>query len=360
MLNPFTDPLESGANPLALAKFINHLSARRAGPLGMKPWAFSPQELTSMMEESHLHYRLFTLPKKAGGSRKIHAPKPALKMVQWALAPFFRTLFTPAACSFGFERGRGIVENARVHVGQDWVLNADIRDFFPSISTARLQGLFLSDWGPRMSVYMAQCFARLVTHQGRLPQGAPSSPVLTNLVAADLDIRLQGLALHFGCRYSRYVDDITFSSSGQNALHEVMPRLFRIVASEGFELNPEKTRLQSASMRQGVTGLVLTSAKSDVAPCVSVPREFRRHTRSMLYAWRANGLIEVSRRSGQTPQEFARSAEGRIAHICHVRQSPEAKRFHAELARLLQRDAGALDGSAGPLDESAGPSGLTV
>ena len=335
MLNPFTDSLESGANPLALAKFINHLSARRAGPLGMKPWAFSPRELTSMMEESHLHYRPFTLPKKAGGTRKIHAPEPALKMVQWSLAPFFRTLFTPAACSFGFERGRGIVENARVHVGQDWVLNADIRDFFPSISTARLQGLFLSDWGPQMSVYMAQCLARLVTHQGRLPQGAPSSPVLTNLVAADLDIRLQGLALHFGCRYSRYVDDITFSSSGQNALEEVMPRLQRIVESEGFGLNPQKTRVQPASMRQGVTGLVLTSRKSGVNPAVSAPREFRRQTRSMLHAWRVKGLAPAAECMSQSPNDFARSLEGRIAHICHVRRSPEAIRMKEEFGRLM-------------------------
>ncbi len=335
MLNPFIDSLASGASPLALAKFVNHLSGRRATPLGMKPWAFSPQELMGMMASPHLHYRPFSLPKKSGGVRHIHAPEPALKMVQWALAPFFRTMFTPAVCSFGFERGRGIVENAEVHLGQDWVLNADIQNFFPSISARRLRGLFLSEWGPQLSPYMADCLVQLVTHQGRLPQGAPSSPVLTNLVAADLDIRLEGLARHFGCRYSRYVDDLTFSSSGRRALEEVMPRLQRIVESEGFGLNPQKTRVQPASMRQGVTGLVLTSRKSGVNPAVSAPREFRRQTRSMLHAWRVKGLAPAAECMNQSPDDFARSLEGRIAHICHVRRSPEAIRMKDEFGRLM-------------------------
>lgn len=334
MYNPFIQSLRAGSNPAALAKFVNHMSAKRAAPLGMRPWAFSPQELTSMMEASHLHYRPFSLPKKTGGERKIHAPEPALKMVQWSLAPFFRTMFTPAICSFGFERGRGIVENARVHVGQDWVLNADIQDFFPSISRPRLKGLFQSDWGPHVSPYMADSLARLVTHQGRLPQGAPSSPVLTNLVAANLDIRLEGLARHFGCRYSRYVDDLTFSAAGPGALREVLPRLLRIVASEGFDLNPKKTRVQPVSMRQGVTGLVLTSQKSGAEPGVSVPREFRRQTRAMLHAWRAHGLDRAAEQVGQSSEEFALSTQGRIAHICHVRCSPEAVRMKAELRQL--------------------------
>ena len=338
MFDPFIQPLRSGSHIKALTVLVNHLSARRAVPLGMRPWGFSSKELASMMEEPNRHYQTFTLPKKSGGRRQIHAPEPALKMVQWALAPFFRTMFSPARCSFGFERGRSIAENARVHVGQDWVLNADIQDFFPSISTGRLERTFRSDWGPPVSVYMAHCLAKLVTYQGRLPQGSPCSPVLTNLVAVDLDVRLEGLARHFGCRYSRYVDDLTFSSPGQRALQEVLPRLVRVLASEGFELNPKKTRLQPASVRQGITGLVLTSAKSGTAPCVSVPREFRRQTRAMLHAWRTRGLAQAAQHADQSPQQFARSIEGRIAHIRHIRRSPESERFHTQLQHLLRTD----------------------
>lgn len=231
--------------------------------------------LTFRREVSRLtHYRRFRLPKKTGGQRLISAPMPRLKRAQyWVLDQILAKVALHDA-AHGFRPGRSIVTNARPHVGQAVVLNLDLRDFFPSIGYARVKGVFV---GLGYSEQVATVLALLCTEtpteevhvDGQryfvaagprcLPQGAPSSPQLTNLLCRRLDRRLQGAAAKLGFSYTRYADDLTFSGDEQARarLGKLLWRVKAIVADEGFTLHPDKQRVMRDSQRQEVTGIVV-------------------------------------------------------------------------------------------------------
>ena len=231
--------------------------------------------LTFRREVSRLtHYRRFQLPKKTGGQRLISAPMPRLKRAQyWVLDQILSKVALHDA-AHGFRPGRSIVTNAQPHVGQAVVLNLDLRDFFPSIGHARVKGVFA---GLGYSEQVATVLALLCTEtptdevqvDGQryyvaagprcLPQGAPSSPQLTNLLCRRLDRRLQGAAIKLGFHYTRYADDLTFSGDGEARakLGKLLWRVKAIVADEGFTLHPDKQRVMRDSQRQEVTGIVV-------------------------------------------------------------------------------------------------------
>ncbi|MDA9864132.1 reverse transcriptase family protein [Flavobacteriales bacterium] len=351
--------LRSGQDVKALTRFLNAMLQRRAEREGWVPWRWTERQVGAMLTEPGWFYRSFTIPKKSGGERHIDAPKRTLKLVQWALVPVFSEMFTPSPHAFGFVKGKGIVGNASVHLGQVAVLNVDIQGFFPSVSRARIEAVFKEGPGLRMSSFMARSIARLCTLRGGLPQGSPASAVLTNLVTVRLDARLAGLAEQFGCRYSRYVDDITLSAPGRTPLDRLLPRLEAILMSEGFVLHPDKTRLQTSSMRQEVTGLVLSGARCGV-PAVNAPRSYRRQVRAMLHTWRHHGLSEAAARNGcngdngvRAEQAFVRQLQGRVAHMLHVNPTPEVQRYCSNLGDLLALE-GPADGGAPLADLRAG------
>lgn len=336
------DLLSSGQDLKALEGFVNSVFAEKAEAESWEPWKYSQKRLGAMLANPRGFYHSFTIPKKSGGSRQIDAPQKSLKLLQASMIPVFEAMLVPSPDAFGFLPGRSIVDNAKAHLGKDTVLNVDIKGFFPSITTGRLTTVFRNAKDVQVSAYMARNLARLVTLDGRLPQGSPASPVLTNLVSVRLDARLAGLARKYGCRYSRYVDDISFSASGPRALHRLMPHLESILNREGFGLNPDKTRIQSASMRQEVTGLVLSHAKSTVPVQVNTPRKFRRVTRSMLHSWRQHGLLDAATRSGMLGDgasgAFVNTVRGRIAHLRHVAETAEVQRFKVDFDELIKRD----------------------
>ena len=238
------------------------------------------------------HYRRFSIPKKSGGLREISAPMPRLKRAQeWILSEILsRIELHPAA--HGFRKGRSILTNARPHVGMDVVINADLEDFFPTISYRRVRGVFRS-FG--YSEQIATIFALLCCEppaerveldgrqyhvargERRLPQGAPSSPALTNIICRGLDARLSHAARDFGFTYTRYADDLTFSGKDVSSrdVGAILRRLEHVVGEEGFRLHPKKTRVQRAARRQEVTGLVVNQG-------VSIPRETLRRFRAVL------------------------------------------------------------------------------
>lgn len=330
--------LTSGATAIELTAFVNAVFADRARMQGWKSWVYEPRHLMSMIRKPAQYYSTFEIPKKSGGLRKIDAPRASLKRIQWSLIPVFNEMFHTSEVAFGFVRGRGIKENATFHLGQPVVLNVDIEGFFPSIREGRLVGLFTNAPGVRASHFMARSIARLCSLDGRLPQGSPASPVLTNFVAYRLDARLAGLARRYGCRYSRYVDDITFSGSGRSAMDSLFPELEAILKSEGFSLNADKTRLQTASMRREVTGLVLSSGHGK--DHINTRRQYRREVRAMLYSWAKWGLASAARRNGfeglDAQDVFVRHLHGRIAHMLHVYPSAEVCRMQQHLHHLLK------------------------
>ncbi|MFT3723512.1 MAG: reverse transcriptase domain-containing protein [Hyphomonadaceae bacterium] len=245
-------------------------------------------------------YTPFEIPKRSGGMRLIHSPNGLIREAQTKLAPFLFDAYNAHPNAHGFIKERSILSNARIHAGQRHVFNVDLADFFPSINFGRVRGLFMAppfQLGPAA----ATVFAQLCTVKNGLPQGAPTSPALSNFIAADLDRRLSRLARENGARYSRYADDITFSCNhatmppalaafaqdGEDVRVEVGEALARAIASSGFTVNPTKVRLQTRHTRQTVTGL-------NVNEKPNVSRLRVRQLRAMLHAWEKFGIEQAA------------------------------------------------------------------
>lgn len=233
-------------------------------------------------------YTVFHLPKKTGGKRVINAPKGNLKWMQLCLNEIFKALYTPSIHAMGFTTGKSIVDNAMLHTNQHYVFNIDLENFFPSIDQARVwKRLQLPPFNfPKeiANVVAGICAIKDEINSDKprycLPQGAPTSPLLTNAICDNLDRRLCGLARRFGLRYSRYADDITFSSM-QNVYQEnseFRKELTRIINGQGFSINSKKTRLQHCSRRQEVTGLTVDKK-------VNVSSKYVKDIRALLHIW---------------------------------------------------------------------------
>lgn len=186
--------------------------------LGFKPKALS---YILYKQPAETKYQVFLVPKRSGGQRTISAPCDALKRLQSNLAELLQDCVDELAsemkrsnrASHGFTRKRSIVTNARQHRHRRWVLNLDLEDFFPSINFGRIRGYFLKNRDFELHPSVATVIAQVACFENALPQGSPCSPVIANLVAHLLDMRLVKLARDVGCTYSRYADDLTFSTN---------------------------------------------------------------------------------------------------------------------------------------------------
>lgn len=236
-------------------------------------------------------YRTFEIPKRRGGVRAISAPQTALKLIQRKLNQVLVAVYEPRRSIHGFVRDRNIITNATKHVGREWVFNIDLEDFFPTITFARVRAMFMSKpYG--LPAAAATVLAQICCHDGRVPQGAPTSPIVSNMICAPLDAQLRRLAERHRAYYTRYADDITFSCHARrfpNSLAvpdgvKVVLGLELVAAIEkaGFRVNAAKVRLQHRLGRQEVTGLVVNRK-------VNVDRRLIRQVRAMLYAWKRHG-----------------------------------------------------------------------
>ena len=264
--------------------------------LGNKSYPFTMKQINFYCNPCSIpnskRYHDFYIAKKSGGKRHISAPVNGLKSIQTYLNIIFQSIYEPSQWAMGFAQDRSVVDNANIHIGQNYIFNLDIKDFFPSISQARVWGrlqVFPFSFNQEMaSVIAGLCCMKVVTEKSEnyiLPQGAPTSPLLTNAICDRLDSKLSKLARHYGLRYSRYADDITFSS-----MHNVYQKdslfiktLYQIIQEQGFRINEEKTRLQKKGSRQEVTGLIVNEK-------VNVTRKYTESIRNILYIWQRYGL----------------------------------------------------------------------
>ncbi|QVW24127.1 trypsin-like peptidase domain-containing protein [Pseudomonas hormoni] len=242
------------------------------------------------------NYVSFHIPKKSGATRVINAPKKTLKVLQRSLAEHLEKFYYPKSSSHGFVRARSIKTNAQPHVDKNYVFNIDLKDFFDTIHFGRVRNLFMSE--PFNAPHnVATVMAHICCHDGRLAQGAPTSPLISNMICRKLDSQLQALAKSKKCHVTRYADDITFSFT--SSLRHLPPdvvevtgdgvvipgrELEHIIKANGFLINSEKTRLQHRSQRQMVTGLVVNEFPN-------LPRAFLRKTSSMINALRRYGPV---------------------------------------------------------------------
>lgn len=280
-------------------------------------------------------YKSFHIRKKDGTFRTISKPHPAVHSLQKRLLPFLAATYKRKPSVHGFVDEFGIISNAKPHVGKRFVLNLDLENFFPSIHFGRVRGMLMAV-PYRLPSSVASVLARICCNEGTLPQGAPTSPVISNMICAKMDSDLQRLAQKHRCTYSRYADDLTFSSTSRRFPDQLaVPRhglegdklqigepLTSAITSNGFQLNIRKQRLQPQHHHQEVTGVTVNRF-------LNPRKRLVRQVRAMLHAWKKHGLTAAAnefkakydlktRRRGTPAPSFIRVVLGKIEHIRNV------------------------------------------
>lgn len=282
---------------------------------------------------ARIHYVRFQVPKKSGGQRELAAPHRELAAAQrWIFQNILLRLPEhPAA--HGFVKGRSIRTNAMPHVSQQTLINADLKDFFPTITFPRVRGAFeqlgyspaaatilalLCTEAPRRTVEYAGKIFHVAVGPRALPQGACTSPALSNLVARRLDARLSGIAAKLGWRYSRYADDLSLSTDNvENAKQQtgyILARLRHIAQDEGFAVNEKKTRVLKRSAAMAVTGIVVNQR-------LGVRRREVRRLRAILHNAKKHGLASQNRDGDPS---FAARLRGQIEFVRMVNERQAA------------------------------------
>lgn len=232
----------------------------------------SPKLIHAMTHVPHRYYKTFSIKKKNGGTRTITTPKVFLKAVQrWILLNILYKESLPSYVT-GFVRGRGILANASTHLGAHYLLKLDIKDFFPSIKSKNVSQVFSSIGFP---TDVSALLCNLCTLYGSLPQGAPTSPYLANLVFSPVDVMLKMSADSFGLQYSRYADDLTFSSR-DSIPSAFIEEIRDSIQRAGFRINDDKTSISGPGQRLETTGVV-------VHVKAQPRRELRRKLRAMFH-----------------------------------------------------------------------------
>ena len=318
---------------------------------GVKPFQLSYYAFK--IDKSHA-YNTFFITRRNGRERRIDAPTPTLKYIQRLMHESLTRVYGPHPAVHGFLSERSIVTNAQNHLRPRYVLNIDLADFFPSIKRKRIYGrLVAAPYSFNNTV--ANLIAALSTNvYSGLPQGSPSSPVIANIVASELDTDLAKLCRSFGYSYTRYADDITISTrrgelspqiarypnargTGQAVIGD---RLLDVIERHGFQINDRKSRLQSYWTRQLCTGLVVNGDS------ISPPRSYIRRLRSLIDHWQKNGWQDAAqvlhskehRNLFSNRQALMNHIAGRIGYLRMVRGQNDqvAQRLERIVASIPQ------------------------
>lgn len=261
------------------------------------PWYYSDfrgKQLSFLADTNNVQRRCktFRLRKKHGGYREITAPKGGLRGILNALNILLQTYDEPTPWAYGFVCGRSVVDNARPHVGKRYILNLDLKDFFPTITRQQVADCLTAEpFG--FSSLAAKLVSGLATVRTKnneevLAQGFATSPTLSNFICREMDKEIASIATAQGITFTRYADDLTFSSDTDilRSQGELVQQVKAIVERYGFRLNEEKTHLQRRGRRQEVTGLMVTEK-------VNVSRRYVREIRSLLYIWERYGYEDA-------------------------------------------------------------------
>ena len=270
-------------------------------------------------------YRSFFIPKKKGGFREIEAPHQQLKSIQKKLNFYLQKIYNSLLpeSSHGFivkskgSDARNIRSNASLHLNKKHVLNIDLKDFFHSVSASRVRYLFMSE--PfNFERELATCLALLCCFNKRLPMGAATSPVLSNFVCIDLDKGLKGIADNNKLNYSRFADDITFSSDYPIS-EKIITEIKIEISNQGFRINPKKYRLQRHVSKQTVTGIKVNKK-------LNVERVYVRNLRAVLHDIEINGIYHSAKKyfknnnlKDNYANTFYLSLKGKINFVGFVR-----------------------------------------
>ena len=296
-------------------------------------------------------YYSFSIPKKNGLERHIHSPNTKLKFIQTRLSRLLYQCYfdlhdkpkNPSrVLSHGFQRGRdlSIYTNANRHTNKRYVFNADIENFFPSFNFGRVRGYFAKNKNFALTETVATVIAQTACFNNSLPQGAPTSPIITEFISQILDYRLQSLASRYRCTYSRYADDITFSTNLREFptyISYLCPKqknwvagaeLEKGVAKSGFELNVKKVRMQHFNQRQATTSLTVNKK-------VNVGSYYYKGVRLYAHAMMTSGKAVSSKKAIEPGKPLsANQILGMLSHVHDIKGRElehKALRFYKEV-----------------------------
>lgn len=275
-------------------------------------------------------YHTFSIQKKSGGERIISAPSRELKIVQRRLANILWNRYIEIleaksksknvkipSISHGFEKTKSIITNAQRHRNKKYIINVDLENYFDCFNFGRVRGFFIKDRDFKVSPDVATVIAQIACYQGKLPQGAPSSPIITNLIARILDYRIVRLAKTYRFTYTRYADDLTFSTNrnllsnklrAKKEFDKFLVDLEKIITDSGFKINLSKTRISNSHQRQEVTGIVVNKK-------INVKRDYFKNTKAMAYKLYKDGEFEIDGKLGTLEQ-----LNGRFSFIFQATQ----------------------------------------
>lgn len=282
-----------------------------------------------------LRYTQFTIPKASGGTRDIHAPNSHLKAIQSRTSGLLyechhiihpRNDVTNLELSHAFQKNRGlsIASNGAKHRNKRFVFNMDLKDFFGSFNFGRVRGFLLSNNQFGLHAEVATTLAQICCHENKLPQGAPTSPIVTEFITRILDIRLSKIAKRNGCTYSRYADDLTFSTNkrefptevaalGLNGQWTAGSAIANKIHASGFEVNPIKYRMQFADSRQEATGLVVNKK-------VNVSKNYTKQVRYMAHSLFQKGECFIQEPQTKLPILVSSHVlGGKLAHQFYIK-----------------------------------------
>ncbi|MGE6784626.1 TIR domain-containing protein [Ensifer adhaerens] len=334
----FTKPIAEVAKSFTEIKTVDDLAKTLEIPKGVLIFIAYTRGVS-------FYYREFELKKKNGGTRKISAPRGGLRIIQHKLKRILDELDRKPTCSHAYHKGRSALTNAVQHRKTRYTFGVDLVDFFGTIHFGRVSGVFQRVFG--LPEQVSNVLAHICCLNGVLPQGAPSSPNISNLVAYNLDRSLLSLARKFKLTYTRYADDITFSfrmkkfptpvgtfvdSKQTFGPSEPGVALTKAVSDAGFTINDLKTRLQFQHYRQAVTGLTVNEFPN-------VKRSKIKEIRKLIYLWRKFGLNTAEKyffnveNKGDTFRDYL---FGNLAYIKGIRGSEDriVRSFCADIRKI--------------------------
>ena len=281
--------------------------------------------LVKMVFAEKMFYKQIKIPKRSGGFRELNVPSLELKYIQkWILNNILYKIKVSEYAT-GFCNKKSILYNAKIHLNKHCVVNMDIKDFFGSISFERVFRIFYY-YGYTNEVSFV--LAKLCTFDGKLPQGSPASPYISNIACLKLDARLNALASKYEAKYSRYADDLTFSSD--NDIKSIIKMATSIVNDEKFIINNKKTRIAYPYQRQEVTGLIVNGKK------VSIPKKYKRSIYQELYYCLKYGVQDHMQYINCDNAFYKEHVYGKI-YFVNMIEPEEAERLF-ELANKIQWD----------------------
>lgn len=272
------------------------------------------------------HYQEFWMRKRSGGYRMISAPDKDLQAIQSTIYSRILssvTIVHPAAV--GFRCGRSVVDNAAPHLGKRYVLKMDIHDFFGSIRSPRVRQTFKKIGYPEN---VSKVLGALCCLHRHLPQGAPTSPALSNIVGYEMDRKLAALAAEYGVTYTRYADDLTFSGD-VFPKEQIIPQVKRIIRDEKFEPNHKKTHFMNQSSRKIITGVSVASGVK-----LTIPKSKKREIRKNVYFILTKGLAEHQRRIGSHDPAYLKRL---IGMLCYWRAIEPDNTYASDSIAALKR-----------------------